>query len=176
MIAVRGCAAAGFAGPGEVPASVVFDDLPDEAQHTAYDVANDDLTGLSGRQPPADGAHAIQQLDGIVAFEFAHDLGDEGGGGDCARARVADLASLEEAVWVSVEVLGIWKGGNSYDISWSTEWSAGVDLSDLRKDVRPGASTTAGAISVFSFSFFFFSSPPSLVLLYVLSLSDSLFL
>ena len=84
-----------------------------------------------------------------MPFELANDFGNEGGSGNGARAGVSDLASLEKSsgrqsgeLWKESERVE----GRLYDIKCSTEGSAGFVLRDLRKDVRPGANPTPGAI------------------------------
>lgn len=63
-------------------------------------------------------------------------------GGDGACSRVSDLSSFEETVDVSTESLRGQRG--FYEMRCSMEASTGADLTDLRKDVSPGASIVAG--------------------------------
>ena len=93
---MRWCGLASVTASMAVPACIVVQHLPHEAQHTAHYVPDDHLARLGCCEPAADLAYALDEPRGVAAFELANDAEHQGGGGNGAWPRVADLPALEK--------------------------------------------------------------------------------
>ena len=131
----------GVAPSVAVAACVIVEHLAHQSQHAPYNVPYDDLPWLRCCEPSADLAYALHELRCVSAFELAHDAEHERCRSNGAWSGIADLSSFEEAAGCELSITPE-EGAVTVtdDMRCSTEGSAGVVLSDLRKDMSPGAS------------------------------------